>query len=127
MAAVPIALRSNPRSVGAGVRRMAGVVAPFVLFFGGWQLLMAAGPHSLQTVLASPSTTVSYIAHNHSEMLTALRTTAYEALIGYLVGNLAGFVLAFVLDSNRQVGHVGLALMVVAQSVPVIAFSAVFA
>lgn len=109
------------------MRLVAGIVLPFVLLFGCWQLLTVLGPSSLHTVLASPYATVSYIVQNKSSMLTSLRTTAYEALLGYVIGNVAGFFIAFVLDIHRHVGHVGMALLVVAQSIPVIAFGAVIA
>jgi NitT/TauT family transport system permease protein len=123
-----VKLGPSRRTGGITRRRLlafAGHAAPFVVFFGVWQLASYYWSANVATVLASPSDTVSYIAHNQSAIAGAFRVTALEALIGFACGNLAGLVAAFVLDLNQHLGRTGLAVLVIMQSIPVIAFSAI--
>jgi NitT/TauT family transport system permease protein len=123
-----VKLKRSHRMPGAAGRRLLGIVttvAPFVVFFGVWQIASYYWSGNVSTVLASPSDTVTYIAHNHSAIVSALKVTGLEALIGFVAGNLAGLLAAFVLDLNQHLGRSGLAVLVIMQSIPVIAFSAI--
>lgn len=117
--------RFGRRRASQTVNQLAGYLLPFLIFFGLWQLLGYANNSTFSAALASPSSTVARLVDDWAQIGGPLRTTALEAILGYLCGNALGLIAAFVFDLSRTLGRVGMLAAVIVQSIPVIAFSAV--
>lgn len=90
-----------------------------------WQIASNFWPESLEDVLVGPVTTIQYILDHPQEMWSAVQATFIEAAAGYVAGNLIGLLIGTACHVFRRFGRAVFPLLVVAQAVPVITFSAI--
>lgn len=126
MKAVSVTLqpqRERP-SVGRLLRRATPVWVLLAVLIAS-QLASYWWPKSLQDVLVGPVATIQYIVSDPQEMWQATAATFIEAFAGYVTGNLVGLMIGTSCHLFRRFGRAVFPLLVVAQAVPVITFSAI--
>jgi NitT/TauT family transport system permease protein len=119
------------RSVASGMRvaQLAQVVLPPVvfgaLFFGAWELLVAA--FDIQPYfLVPPSDILGRFLDNFDLIWAAMRVSGGNALIGLLVGAILGVAMSFVLLRFRLLDEIVTPLSIALNAVPIFVLVAVF-
>lgn len=113
------------RVARGGIRYGLQIVLPFAVLLAVWQAVSPLWSVSLREVMADPWSIFSYIGGHPASALGALQVTVLEALIGYSLGNLAGFVVGVTSHLSRRLGGAIFPVIVVVQAVPVITFSSI--
>lgn len=112
--------------LGAGLRRYASPAAGAVVILGVWWLL-AVTALSGGTILATPPAVVHELVAHWSFYTPQLRATGWEALRGYLYGNLLAIGLAVAFFGVPFMEKVLLQLGVASYCLPIIAIGPILA
>ena len=110
----------NSRAARVGIPVLAGV-----LFLLGWELLVVANgikPY----LLPKPSAIWTQIERNADDILTTARMTGTNALVGLVVGAVAGILAALVASRFRIVDSLLVQLAAAVNAMPIIALAPIF-
>ena len=102
--------------------RVAAPAALIALILGVWQIAVVGG-HVSRVVLPAPTEILEAFSDSGSLILSHLRITALEALGGFVIGNLAGYLLAALFvhfDWGRRAVY---PLATAAQAIPIVAIT----
>ncbi|MCX5497787.1 ABC transporter permease [Kaistia dalseonensis] len=115
-----------PAWLGAGLAAMPrprAIIAPilvFILVIGLWQFITEAGYIS-PLILPSPTAILNAFAIDGGTILYNTAFTTIEALTGFVLGNLLGFLLAVVFLYSEWSRRTVYPLAMAAQAVPIVA------
>lgn len=106
-----------------GAARPRAILAPLVVFvivLGGWQYLAVAGIVS-PLILPAPTAIFEALVKDAPTLFAAAAITTFEALTGFVIGNILGFVLAVAFLHSELSRRTVYPLAMAAQAVPIVA------
>jgi len=123
-----MSVRPGPSSqAGRHARRGLAVVVPplvvFAVLFAGWQWLVAV--HHVQSfVLPSPSDVFAAARTDRSALVSNAIYTAWEMIVGFLIGSAVGIVFATAMAHSRLAARGLYPVLITTQTIPPIALAA---
>jgi ABC-type nitrate/sulfonate/bicarbonate transport system permease component len=123
-----MSVRQWPSSPGGrrARRGLAVVVPPLVVFaviFAGWQWLVQV--HHVQAfVLPSPSQVFAAARTDRSDLVSNALYTAWEMIVGFLIGSAVGIAFAAIMTHSRQAARGLYPVLITTQTIPPIALAA---
>lgn len=113
---------NGERRAAAGWQSIGTSMVALIVLLLLWQTATAA--FSVPTfILPSPVDIGRAMAEDYPQLLRASRTTSRAVLLGFIVGNVTGLVLAIAVASSRTAARVVMPAALAVRSVPIIALA----
>ncbi|MFC4808730.1 ABC transporter permease [Paenibacillus sp. GCM10023250] len=108
------------RPLAALIKKLAPPLAAFIVFVGGWQLIcyLLQAPTYL---VPKPSDIVQAAIENRRELWTAVSTTAFESVFGFLLSIVLGISFAILMASSKVVEESVYPYAIIMQTIPIVA------
>ncbi|HZT92490.1 MAG TPA: ABC transporter permease subunit [Gaiellaceae bacterium] len=113
------------RSHPARLRRVRAAVAPLILLalaIGGWQVAVDL-TRTPGYLLPAPSSVAAAVVHDRGLLLSALRVTGGEMVVGFGASVAAGLLVAVAMHWSAALRRALLPLLLLSQTVPTVVFA----
>jgi NitT/TauT family transport system permease protein len=97
-------------------------LAAFVVFIGGWELI-AGLTHAPVYLVPKPSDIVKAAIENKSGLWVSVRTTTFEAVLGFILSIILGIAGAILLASSKWIEKSVYPYAIILQTIPIVAIA----
>lgn len=94
----------------------------FIVFIGGWELI-AALTHAPVYLVPKPSDIVKAAYENRSGLWVSVRTTTFEAVLGFIASIVLGIAGAILLASSKWIEKSVYPYAIILQTIPIVAIA----
>ncbi|MBM7566025.1 ABC transporter permease [Paenibacillus sacheonensis] len=114
--------RKGSKPLAAYIKKLTPPLAAFIVFIGGWQLIC----HLLDSptyLVPKPSDIFKAAIDNRHELWTAVSTTAFESVFGFLLSIVLGISFAILMASSKVIEESVYPYAIIMQTIPIVAIA----
>ncbi|MGG1519591.1 ABC transporter permease [Paenibacillus oryzisoli] len=102
------------------LRQLVPPLVAFIVFIGGWELLCAL-THAPAYLVPKPSDIVKAAYENRAGLWVSVRTTTFEAVLGFVLSIFLGIAGAVLLASSKWIEKAVYPYAIILQTIPIVA------